>query len=244
MFEPVRDGQGAALFRHEALGVVLRVRGVAERAAELTVLLRRRRRAPFAGVWALPSGSVEADESVGASVRRHLATRVDLAEIAHLEQLEPLSSPGRDPSQRTIATAYLGLVPWTNDPQLPENAAWHPIAELPETAFDHAAVIGHGIARLRAKLSYTNIAFALAPAEFTMAELRAMYAAALGHEVAVTNLQRVLERRGQLEATGEHRPSQGGGRPAGLFRFTSQELEVTDPFATLRPASRHHGIER
>jgi hypothetical protein len=46
----------------------------------------------------------------------------------------------------------------------------------------------------------------------------------------------VLERRGLLEPTGERRaPGPGGGRPAAVYRFTTRELAVTDPFAVLRP---------
>ncbi len=232
---PVRDPSGVAKYRHEALAVVLRViRGDAD--THLAVLVRRRRRAPFAGCWALPSGPVEVNETIGASVRRHLASKVDLAEVAHLEQLETLSRPDRDPFDRTIATAYLGVVPWDSEARLPDGVAWLRVGEIGEMAFDHAPVVGHGVARLRAKLSYTNIAFALAPAEFTLARLRDAYAAALGHEVAVTNLQRVLTRRGQLESTGRVTPpGSHGGRPARLFRFTSRHLTVTDPFAVLRP---------
>ena len=66
-----------------------------------------------------------------------------------------------------------------------------------------------------------------------------MYAAALGHPVSATNLQRVLLRRGVLEQTGERRaPGRVGGRPGAVFRFRSHELEVTDPFAVLRPPAR------
>ena len=51
-----------------------------------------------------------------------------------------------------------------------------------------------------------------------------------------TNLQRVLTRRGQLAPTGARQPSgRSGGRPAAVFRFATRSLEVTDPFATLRP---------
>lgn len=226
-------------FRHEALAVVLQVRGIAAGEPRLSVLLRARARKPFTGAWGLPSGAVAAKESLGESVRRHLASLVDLGELAHLEQLETRGAVDRDPAQRTIATAYLGLVPWTSEPLLPERVGWFDVDDLPKTAFDHAEVIADGVRRLRAKLSYTNIAFALAPAEFTMSELRSMYAAALDRDVAVTNLQRILVRRGQLEATGEQRsPLRGGGRPAGLFRFTGSRLQVTDPFATLRPSEQ------
>ena len=51
-----------------------------------------------------------------------------------------------------------------------------------------------------------------------------------------TNLKRVLLRRGALEPTGETRgPGPSGGRPAALFRFRTRRLEITDPFAVLRP---------
>ncbi len=69
-----------------------------------------------------------------------------------------------------------------------------------------------------------------------MSELSAISTAALGYPVDPTNLRRVLERRGLLEATGERRsPGRGGGRPAAVYRFRSRELAVTDPFAVLRP---------
>ena len=47
--------------------------------------------------------------------------------------------------------------------------------------------------------------FALAPPTFTLAELREIYTAALGHEVSATNLKRVLERRAVIEPTGDRR---------------------------------------
>jgi 8-oxo-dGTP diphosphatase len=90
--------------------------------------------------------------------------------------------------------------------------------------------------RLRAKLSYTNLGFALAPPEFTISALRELYSAALGHRVSATNLQRVLARRGALISTGDTAaPGPSGGRPAALYRFAERGMRVTDPFAVLRP---------
>ena len=90
--------------------------------------------------------------------------------------------------------------------------------------------------RLRGKLSYTNIGFALAPESFTLSQLRDLYAAALGHDISATNLKRVLLRRNVLQATGARRePGRSGGRPAEVYRFSSHRLEITDPFAALRP---------
>jgi 8-oxo-dGTP diphosphatase len=202
----------------------------------LQVLLWQRALEPFAGAWALPGGILAPGETLEASIRRHLAAKVDLAEVAHLEQVATYSDPGRNPVGWEIATAYLGLVRLGVDPSVPEDTSWHSVENLPRTAFDHGAIIHSARERLRGKLSYTNIGFALAPATFTLNELRDVYAAALGHDVSATNLKRVLVRRGAIASTGEHRdPGRAGGRPAEEFAFAGQALAITDPFATLRP---------
>jgi ADP-ribose pyrophosphatase YjhB (NUDIX family) len=216
---------------HEALAVVLQVRE-----GRLRVLLWERAREPFLGAWSLPGGRLEAGETLEESIRRHLATKVDVRELAHLEQLETRSDPERHPDDWVVATAYLGLVPADVDPEIPSDTAWHPVDELPPPAFDHGAIVLAGRERLRAKLSYTNVGFALAPPTFTISELRSLYRSALGHDVSATNLQRVLVRRRLLEPTGESRPpGRAGGRPAAVFRFRARTLDVTDQFAVLRP---------
>lgn len=200
------------------------------------MLLWQRARAPFAGTFALPGGYLSGDETLEESIRRHLAEKVDVCELSHIEQLVTTSDPVRHPSEWQVATAYVGLVPSDLDPELPDDTGWHPVDELPETAFDHGVIILAGRERLRAKLSYANIGFALAPNSFTISELRDLYTAALGHEVSATNLQRVLLRRKLLEATGERRASgPSGGRPAAVFRFRAHTLEITDQFAVLKP---------
>jgi ADP-ribose pyrophosphatase YjhB (NUDIX family) len=217
---------------HVTLAVVLQVRE-----GRLSVLLWQRARDPFKEAWSLPGGYLEPGFDLERSIRAHLARKVDVAELSWLEQLETLGDPGRHPEEWQLATAYLGLVPLGLDPALPPDTAWHAVDDPPtRIAFDHETIVLAGRERLRAKLSYTNIGFALAPECFSVSELSAIYSAALGYPVDPTNLRRVLERRGLLEATGERRaPGREGGRPAAVYRFVSQELEVTDPFAVLRP---------
>jgi ADP-ribose pyrophosphatase YjhB (NUDIX family) len=167
----------------------------------------------------LEAMSGEALRASGEELEAALARALDVPALAHVEQLDTRLLPdGR------LATVYLGLVPadramagdWRN--------------ELDD---DLAAAAQ---ARLRAKLSYTNVGFALAPDVFTISELRELYVAALGHDVSATNLQRVLVRRGVLERVdGLRAPGRAGGRPAALFRFANQRLTVTDEFAALRP---------
>jgi 8-oxo-dGTP diphosphatase len=217
---------------HEVLAAVLAVRdGV------LSTLLWQRAMPPDAGRWAVPGGRLGPTEDVEESVVRQLAEKVDVREITHVEQIGVFSRPDRVPGpRRIVATAFLGLVPTDTDPAVPPDTAWHALADLPPTAFDHAAIVEAAGERLRAKLSYTNLGFALAPRTFTISALRDLYVAALGHPVSATNLQRVLTRRAVLEPTGAMAPpGPAGGRPAALFRFAERSLRVTDAFAVLRP---------
>jgi hypothetical protein len=226
---------GRASPTHVTLAVVLQVRD-----GRLSVLLWQRARDPFEGAWSLPGGYLDPGGDLERSIRAHLARKVDVAELSWLEQLATLSDPARHPAEWQLATSYLGLVPLGLDPVLPADTSWHAVDDLPDRiAFDHRAIVLAGRERLRAKLSYTNIGFALAPDRFSISELSAIYSAALGYPVDPTNLRRVLERRGLLEANGERRaPGREGGRPAAVYRFTSEDLEVTDPFAVFRPPAR------
>src|ERR687887_879847 len=115
---------------HEALAVVLQVRG-----ADLQVLLWQRAKPPFAGAWSVPGGRLGAAETLEDSVRRHLAEKVDVRELSHLEQLETLSAPRRHPDMRLVATAYLGLVPAGVFSRVPREPRWIPVVSLPKPAF-------------------------------------------------------------------------------------------------------------
>jgi hypothetical protein len=218
-------------YAHEALAVVLSVRD-----GRLCVLMWQRALAPHARRWALPGGALARNERLRESLQRHLAEKVALRDVAYLEQLATHSATKRDPRGRVLATGYLGIVAADVEPALPDDTAWLPVDSLPVTAFDHRDFVTAGVDRLRAKLSYTNIGFALAPPVFTLSTLRDIVSAALGYSVHPTNLARVMTRRQLIEPTGEVSSSgHSGGRPAAIYHFRSRELLVTDPFAVLRP---------
>ncbi len=225
---------------HEVLAVVFQVRqrqtNPTKDKPQLNVLLWQRAREPQRGAWSLPGGRLRDDEDMTSSVRRQLAEKVDVQQLAHLEQLAVFSDPHRVPGVRMIASTFLGLVPSPATPALPSDTCWHPVNALPQMAFDHGPMVAYARARLVAKMSYTNIGFALTPTEFALSTLRDIYGAALGYQVDTTNLQRVLARRGVITQTGTIAQSgRTGGRPAALYRFTDSALRVTDEFAALRP---------
>ncbi|MFW0792937.1 NUDIX hydrolase [Gordonia sp. CPCC 205515] len=219
--------------RVEVLTAVFQVREVGDDSApSLCVLLG----GGHDDAWHLPGGDVLSDETLESSGRRLLAEKLDVDKLAHLEQLSVFSAPHRVPGARTIASTYLGLVPTDVTSTLPDTAAWHAVDRLPPLRYDHGDIIAKARQRLAAKLSYTNIAFALAPARFPMSELSEIYCAALGYAVDTTNLLRILSRRAVVVSTGTvGKTGKSGGRPPALYAFAESHLRVTDEFATLRP---------
>ena len=140
--------------------------------------------------------------------------------------------PRRETARWEIATAYLGLVPLGLDP-----ASRRTRAGIRSTSCrDRIRPRGDrplGRDRLRGKLSYSNIGFALAPATFTLTELRDVYAAALGYDVSATNLKRVLLRRGAIEPTGGRRAR---AAPADDRRRSSASREHARDHRSVRSA--------
>lgn len=108
------------------------------------VLLIRRRHDPAAGSWALPGGFVEIDEELHDAAARELEEETGVRGVA-LEQLGAYGRVDRDPRGRTIAVAYSCIVDATAvTPRAGDDAAdvaWHPLADLPPLAFDHADMI-------------------------------------------------------------------------------------------------------
>jgi len=192
------------------------------------------------GNWSLPGGFVREGESLDDATRRHLASKVGVTVVGHLEQLDTRASADTHPELWLLDTTYLALVPPGAQGALPPDTAWHPVTDLPPIAFGHEGAVHRAHERLRGKLSYSNVAFALAPERFTLRELAALYEAVLGYVVSPTNLGRVLGRDGLIAPTGATRAPAGsaGGRPAAEFAFSRAELVVSRPLAAFRPPGR------
>ena len=195
---------------HEVLAAVLQIRDGA-----LQVLAWQRARPPDSGRWALPGGWLRDDEDVEQSVLRQLAEKVDVREVAHVEQISVFSRPDRVPAIRTVATAFLGLVPSDADPAVPADTAWHPLAALPPTAFDHAMIVRAARDRLRAKLSYTNLGFALAPASSRSPRCASCTPPRSGTRCRPPTCSACSPAAVVLEPTGRVAPPGSGRRPPG-----------------------------
>lgn len=194
----------------------------------LHVLLVERGEHPFAGRMALPGGFVR-EESLDEAAMRELSEETAVGRV-HLEQLATFGDPGRDPRMRVISVAYLAFAPSLPDPRPGGDASraqWVPIKRVENLAFDHDRIFSAGLERARAKLEYTPLATAFAGPEFTIAELRAVYAAVWGEELHAGNFHRkVLSVPGFVEDTGATTPKGGerGGPRARLYRAGDAQL--------------------
>jgi 8-oxo-dGTP diphosphatase len=116
------------------------------------VLLIRRKHDPFAGMWAIPGGFVDMDESLETAASRELREETGL-KVAELEQLHTFGDPDRDPRGRTISVAYLARVDAARlHPEADDDAddvGWHPLDRLPPLAFDHVKILACARERLK-----------------------------------------------------------------------------------------------
>lgn len=109
------------------------------------ILLIRRAKEPFAGLWALPGGFVEADEDLPVAAGRELMEETGI-EATPIAQIGAFGRPGRDPRQRTVSIAYLFKVPAGTAVIGSDDAAearWFEEDNMPSLAFDHDQIVEH-----------------------------------------------------------------------------------------------------
>ncbi|KAB7746088.1 NUDIX domain-containing protein [Nostocoides sp. F2B08] len=198
------------------------------RDGSLSVLLVQRGSDPFAGRWALPGGFVEPDEDALTAARRELAEETSLTGLdVHLEQLATYSAPDRDPRMRVISIAHVVLAPGLAEVSAGSDAAdarWWTVEDLlddegPALAFDHDRILRDALDRVRSKLEYTTLAAQFVGEPFTLAELRAVYAAVWGTAPDLGTFRRkVLSTDGFVVPVEDSDLGTSGTRPPLLFR--------------------------
>src|SRR6202000_2480653 len=76
---------------------------------ELKILLIKRKKEPSSGMWALPGGFVEPDESLDEAARRVLRELTSIPNM-YMEQLHTFGDVNRFPIGRVISVCYYALV--------------------------------------------------------------------------------------------------------------------------------------
>lgn len=96
------------------------------------------------------------------------------------------------------------------------------IVEANQIAFDHAQIIQYALERLRNKIEYTDIAFALMPELFTLTELQQVYEVILGKELLAAAFRRKVADK--VSETNQYRKN-AGHRPSKYFRFNPEWMD-------------------
>jgi 8-oxo-dGTP diphosphatase len=192
----------------------------------VSVLLIQRKYEPFKNSWAIPGGFVLEEESLEQAVRRELVEETGIS-VHYLEQLYTFGDPDRDPRQRIISVAYMGLVKTSQYQDLKAstdaaNAAWFSIRKLPSLAFDHKKLLEVAADRLRSKIRYQPIGFELLDKKFPFSDLEKLYIALLDRDINRRNFSKKILSFGILEDTGELARTEGKGRPSKMYRFNQK----------------------
>ena len=193
----------------------------------LHVLLVCRGEAPFEGMWAIPGGFKRPGETLDEAAKRELAEETGVDTASLVSQFGAYGDPERDPRMNVVTVAYLALVRDVGAVVAGTDAAAAaliPVSDLlngkVDLAFDHLRIVRDAVERVRVELEVTGIATAFVGATFTLAELRAVYAAVWGVQLDAANFRRsVVAENGWVIPTGRRaRPGPAGGRPAELYR--------------------------
>jgi len=118
---------------------------------QLEVLLIQRKHYPFEGMWALPGGFVEMEETVETAVVRELEEETNL-KVEGLKQLHTFSELGRDPRGRTVSVTFYGITPFESSQVKggddAADARWFTLKNMPELAFDHIEAVNMALKRI------------------------------------------------------------------------------------------------
>jgi len=109
----------------------------------LRILLVRRLKDPFRGLWALPGGFANMEETLEHACLRELKEETGIS----LDKMEPFrvfDAVHRDPRHRTITVVFYAFLDETicvRGGDDASDARWFPLIQLPPRAFDNHDII-------------------------------------------------------------------------------------------------------
>jgi len=196
---------------------------------ELWLPVVRRIRDPFRGLWALPGGPLRPDEDLEASAARSLHLTTGL-QPGYLEQLYAFGGLTRSANadERVVSVVYWASIraDQASELHVDLNVTWMRAAELPPLAFDHNDIVDYALYRLRNKIGYSRVAHSFLGETFTLAELREVHEAILGHALDPANFRRQALASGAVLDTGT-RLEGTPHRPPRLYRYNT-DLDLAD----------------
>jgi 8-oxo-dGTP diphosphatase len=198
------------------------------------VLMVKRSNHPDKGKWGLPGGFIDLqrDSCLEDAVIRKLREKTGVVP-PYLEQLLAEGGAKRDKRGWSVTVCYTALMAYqasnTNIESVTD-AQWTNVEALStlKIAFDHAALVIAGRARLRQKALYSIVPAYALPERFTLSELQKLHEVLIGKPLQKKSFRRRIIEADLLRETTEMR--QDRGRPSKLY--------------SVKPSSRHYTFVR
>jgi 8-oxo-dGTP diphosphatase len=187
----------------------------------LDILLIKHGEGISKGMWALPGGWIQYNESVDEAANRILNSLTGVSNI-YLEQLRSFGDIERYPTKRVITIAYYALVNADNYKLNPgftaSDAQWFNIHQVPDLPYDHNEILSFGFNHLKHKVRHEPVGFNLLPKKFTLHQIQKLYEAILETGLDKPNFRRKLLNMNLLVPC-EEKQKDVSHRAANLYRF-------------------------
>jgi 8-oxo-dGTP diphosphatase len=196
--------------------------GLAE--GELKIALIERKNPPFMGMWAVPGGFMEGDETVEETALRELKEETGIEKV-YLEQFHVFSKRGRDPRGPTLTIALFALIRSDHCKLVARGdasaAKWWPAYALPPLAFDHDQICAKALEALRSALKTRPLAFELLPKAFTLFQLQDLYEQVFDVCIDKRNFRKKVQKMDFICASGKKTEGERH-RPAMLYQYSAK----------------------
>ncbi|MFZ2164134.1 MAG: NUDIX domain-containing protein [Propionibacteriaceae bacterium] len=207
-----RDRSGKTLEDYPRPSVAVDTAALTVHDGRLCVLLIR----DESGDERLPGTFLHADETLRDAALRALREKAGIQGL-NPRQLQVFDDPKRDDRGWVLSVAHLDAVRVDQIP-LTEQTRLMPVDQLPPLAYDHAAIVGHATAQLRAEYQRMPDPWHLLPPDpdgLAIRDLRLLHEAVLRERLIADTFRRAM--LPGLEPTGQIRRGMRG-KPAELFR--------------------------
>jgi hypothetical protein len=125
---------------------------------------------------------------------------------------------------RIVTVGYMSLVRINNRTHRTfagHDACWHPVANLPQLAFDHNRIIAEALQEVdRLSAVQPQLLFEMLPAKFTALQLRRLYEQVQGHPIDVRNFHKLVINKSYIVPLDEWETNVSH-RAARYYRFAS-----------------------
>lgn len=194
---------------------------------DLHILLIERGIEAFKGMWALPGGFMNPNETIEECAERELWEETKVCDV-YKEQFGVFSAIDRDPRCRVVTVGFVALVRKSGFEVIggsdAKKAQWFKEDELPPLAFDHEEIVKAARNHLKERMRIEPIAFNLLNEKFSISELQQVYEAIKGENYDRRNFYRKMISSGYLQNEGKSEEPTPNRRPD-LFSFDTKQFK-------------------